>query len=232
MIHEPVPNPETGVIHGRFQVLHNDHRVYLLAGMALCRHLVVGITNPDPFLTRDEHADPKRSDPAANPLTYFERYVMVRSVLEEAGIESSRFSIVPFPINIPELYRYRSPRRLFFSPSTMIGEAEAGYFKSLGLMTHVLGEVSRDQKGSVPPICGAGWLGTTMEELVPSVAHLMKKWDIRPSQEYPATRMTLISRSSNLPFGSCNIPLPFSAFMVPVLPVILRTFGCTLSVRK
>jgi len=42
---------ETGVIHGRFQVLHNDHLKYLMEGMALCDHLVVGITNPDPILT-------------------------------------------------------------------------------------------------------------------------------------------------------------------------------------
>jgi nicotinamide-nucleotide adenylyltransferase len=39
---------ELGVIHGRFQVLHNDHLRYILAGKELCRHLVVGITNPDP----------------------------------------------------------------------------------------------------------------------------------------------------------------------------------------
>ena len=46
---------EVGVIvseHGRFQVLHNDHFKYLMAGKAQCRHLVVGITNPDPTLTR------------------------------------------------------------------------------------------------------------------------------------------------------------------------------------
>ena len=60
---------ETVVIHGRIQVLHNDHLKYLLAGKAHCRRLVVGITNPDPFLTRNENADPKRSDPLANPLT-------------------------------------------------------------------------------------------------------------------------------------------------------------------
>jgi len=52
---------EVGVIHGRFQVLHHDHLKYLLAGKELCRHLVVGITNPDPFTVREESADLKRS---------------------------------------------------------------------------------------------------------------------------------------------------------------------------
>jgi len=47
-----------GVIHGRFQVLHNEPLKYLLAGKALCKHLVVGITNPDPSLIKSEPADP------------------------------------------------------------------------------------------------------------------------------------------------------------------------------
>ncbi len=177
-----VPETETGVIHGRFQVLHNDHLVYLLAGMALCRHLVVGITNPDPLLTRDEHADPKRSDPAANPLTYYERYVMVRAVMEEAGIESSRFSVVPFPINLPELYRYYVPldALFFLSIYDEWGKRKLEYFTSLGLKIHVLREVSKDQKGlSATDIRRRMARNEPWQELVPpSVARLMKKWDI------------------------------------------------------
>jgi len=53
---------DTGAIHGRFQVLHNDHMKYLLAGKERCVHLVIGITNPDPILTRADPADPERSD--------------------------------------------------------------------------------------------------------------------------------------------------------------------------
>ena len=67
-----------GVIHGRFQVLHTDHLRYLLAGKERCQHLVVGITNPDPLLTREDPADPRRGTPLANPLTYFERYTLIR----------------------------------------------------------------------------------------------------------------------------------------------------------
>src|SRR5512135_911963 len=114
MTNGPVAIAETGVIHGRFQVLHHDHLAYLLAGMALCRHLVVGITNPDPLLTRDESADRNRGSISANPLTYFERYVMIRGALEEAGVGLSRFSIVPFPISIPELYRNYVPLDALF----------------------------------------------------------------------------------------------------------------------
>ena len=60
---------DVGVIHGRFQVLHNDHFEYLMAAKSRCRHMVVGITNPDPSLTRSDPADPQRSSPGANPLT-------------------------------------------------------------------------------------------------------------------------------------------------------------------
>ena len=182
MTNVQLPNAETGVIHGRFQVLHNDHLVYLLAGMALCRHLVVGITNPDPLLTRDEHADPKRSDPAANPLTYYERYVMVRAVLEEAQIESSRFSIVPFPINLPELYGYYVPldALFFLSIYDEWGKRKLEYFASLGLKTHVLRDVSKDQKGlSATDIRRRMARNEPWQELVPhSVARLMMRWDI------------------------------------------------------
>ncbi|MRR54351.1 MAG: nicotinate-nucleotide adenylyltransferase [Deltaproteobacteria bacterium] len=182
MTNEAMPLAETGVIHGRFQVLHNDHLAYLLAGAALCRHLVVGITNPDPFLTKEESADPKRSSPVANPLSYFERYLMVRAVLDEAGIESSRFSVVPFPINMPELYKYYVPLDALFFLSIYDdwGKRKLEYFTLLGLSTHVLREVSAAQKGlSASEIRRRMALDESWEELVPpAVVALMKKWNI------------------------------------------------------
>ena len=75
---------ETGVVHGRFQILHNDHIKYLMAGKSKCRHLIVGITNPDPTLTRKDTADPARSLSDANPFTYYERYQMVKTTTELA----------------------------------------------------------------------------------------------------------------------------------------------------
>ena len=182
MTNEQFPDAETGVIHGRFQVLHNDHLAYLLAGMALCRHLVVGITNPDPFLTREDSADPKRSCPAANPLTYFERYVMLRAVFEEAGIEPSRYSVVPFPVNMLELYKYYVPLDALFFLSIYDdwGKRKLAYFTSLGLATHVLRDVAPAQKGlSAADIRRRMARNEFWEGLVPpAVAKLMKKWDI------------------------------------------------------
>lgn len=181
-MNEPNPTAETGVIHGRFQVLHNDHLRYLLAGMARCRHLVVGITNPDPLLTQSETADPKRSSPGANPLTYFERYRMVRAALEEAGIDACNYSVVPFPINLPELYRHYVPLDALFFLSIYDdwGRRKLEYFTSLGLATCVLREVTTDQKGlSATDIRNRMVRNEPWRELVPpAVARLMQQWDI------------------------------------------------------
>lgn len=140
---------DLGVIHGRFQVLHNDHLRYLLAGKGRCGHLVVGITNPDPLLTRDDPADPHRSRPGANPLTYFERYVLVRSALTQEGVPHQEFSVVPFPINLPQLYRYYVPLDavFFLTIYDEWGRRKLEGFQSLGLRTEVLWVREPSEKG-------------------------------------------------------------------------------------
>jgi nicotinamide-nucleotide adenylyltransferase len=173
---------EVGVIHGRFQVLHNDHLRYLLAGKALCRHLVVGITNPDPWSTRSEAADPGRSDPLANPLTYYERYRMLQAVLQARGIGAVSLSIVPLPINLPERYRFYVPLNAVFFLSIYDdwGRRKRDYFQSLGLRIHVFREVSPEEKGiSAKTIRKAMVQGRPWTHLVPpETAALMKKWRI------------------------------------------------------
>mgnify|MGYP002650348910 CR=1 FL=1 len=57
---------ETGVIHGRFQVLHLKHMEYILAAKMRCRKLYIGITNPDSMHTRDSVNDINRSAKSAN----------------------------------------------------------------------------------------------------------------------------------------------------------------------
>jgi len=173
---------ETGVIHGRFQVLHNDHLKYLIAGKARCHHLVVGITNPDPTLTRDDPADPHRSLPTANPLSYFERYVMVQSALLEAGLGVVQFSLVPFPINFPELYRHYVPMdgTFFLTIYDEWGRKKMAHFEALGLKTEILWEKSPSEKGlRGVDIRRRMAAGEPWEHLVPSSTEgLMKKWGI------------------------------------------------------
>jgi len=140
---------ELGVIHGRFQVLHNDHLRYLLAGMKRCRHLVVGITNPEPQLTASDPAAPQRSRPEANPFTYYERFRMVDAALKGAGVEANRFSIVPFPINFPDRYGYYVPLEavFFLTIYDAWGEKKLQMFLEMGLRTDVLWRCTLEEKG-------------------------------------------------------------------------------------
>ena len=173
---------ETGVIHGRFQVLHHDHLKYLMAGKSKCRYLVVGITNPDPALTRDDPADPTRSNPDANPLTYYERYLMIQAVLMDAGLGVSDFSIVPFPINYTELYRYYVPMdgTFFLTIYDDWGRRKLEKFRSLGLKTDILWEKPPEQKGlRATDIRRLMAQGEPWEHLVPKgTERLMKEWDV------------------------------------------------------
>ena len=173
---------KTGFIHGRLQVLHNDHLKYLLAGKKQCRHLVVGITNPDPTLTRQDETDSSRSSEAANPLTYYERFVMVRAALVEAGLGMEEFSVVPFPVNFPELYRYYIPMNAVFYLTIYDewGEKKHAMFQAQGLKTEILWRRPKEKKGITATevrsriAAGEGW-----GHLVPqSVARLIREWNL------------------------------------------------------
>lgn len=174
---------ETGVIHGRFQLLHNDHLKYLLAGKNRCRHLVVGITNPDPTLTKTDSADSHRSAPGANPLTYWERYQMVRAALTENGLSWDEFSIVPLPINFPELYKYYVPldATFFLTIYDEWGEKKLEMFNALGLATEVLWRRPVTQKGlSATSVRRRIIADDAWQERVPaSVAQLVEQWGLR-----------------------------------------------------
>lgn len=173
---------DLGTIHGRFQILHNDHLKFLLAGKQLCKHLIVGITNPDPSLTKHHNSNPHRSQPIANPLTYYERYVMIKESLLEKGMAFSEFSIVPFPINVPELLKYYVPMDVVFFLSIYDdwGRQKKKYLESLGLKVHVLWEVPLEEKGlSGSDIRESMIKGEQWEHLLPSVVtKLVKKWNI------------------------------------------------------
>ena len=176
------PKYDIGVIHGRFQILHNDHIKYLMAGKILCNNLIVGITNPDPSLTRDSETNPHRSTPISNPLTYYERYIMVKAVLLEQGLRFSEFSIVPFPINIPELLKHYVPIDgvFFLTIYDDWGRQKKKTFESLELKIHVLWEVTLENKGlSSCDIRDAMIQGKEWEQFLPQcVAKLLKQWQI------------------------------------------------------
>lgn len=131
---------EVGVIHGRFQGLHFGHMEYLLEAKKRCSYLIIGITNPDPGLTKENVADLKRSKPEENPFTYYERLVMLRDAMIESGIERNEFEIVPFPINLPELIKYYVPMDALFFLTIYDdwGKHKLNTFKNLGVKTDLM----------------------------------------------------------------------------------------------
>ena len=97
-----------GMIHGRFQPFHCGHLEYLRLAAARSETLIVGITNPDPMQVAEEQTARHRHHDAANPYTYFERVCMIRAVLVDEGL-AERSVIVPFPVNLPERFRFYVP---------------------------------------------------------------------------------------------------------------------------
>ncbi len=173
---------DKGVVHGRFQIFHLDHLKYVMAASNRCEHLIVGITNPDPTLTRSDPADLNRSSPEANPLTYFERYIIIRAVLSESGLEERNFSVVPFPINFPELYSSYVPldAMFFLTIYDDWGRRKMEIFQSLRLRTSVLWERPPEQKGiRASEIRKRISTGKQWEEFVPkATSRLLKEMKI------------------------------------------------------
>ena len=173
---------ETGVVHGRFQPFHLDHLKYVLAAKEKCRNLVIGITNPDPTLTKANAADLYRSSSEANPLTYFERYSIIRAVLSDTGVDGAELSIVPFPINFPELYGFYVPLDAVFYLTIYDdwGRRKLNLFQSLGLRVEVLWDKPASQKGiSAKEVRKLMTNGEPWEQLVsPAAAAVIKAMGI------------------------------------------------------
>ncbi|HBA64264.1 MAG TPA: nicotinate-nucleotide adenylyltransferase [Lachnospiraceae bacterium] len=140
---------ETGVIHGRFQVLHLKHMEYLLAAKMRCKKLYVGISNPDDSFIRESESDRKRSTKPANPFTYFERMEMIRDALLDFGVKREEFDIIPFPISRPEYILQYAPKdaTYFMSICDAWGEEKEKILTGLGVKVEVLWRKTPEEKG-------------------------------------------------------------------------------------
>lgn len=172
-----------GFIHGRFQVLHNDHMKYLLAGKRLCDHLIVGITNPTPESIDEEASNPERSQPINNPLTFEERKAMILAAFEEAGIRDHEYSVVPFPICKPELIRKTAPAEAVYYLTIYDdwGREKERRLNELGLKTHIMWERPLSDKGiSGTDVRQAIRDNGVWQSMVPAaVAKLVEAWDLQ-----------------------------------------------------
>lgn len=138
-----------GVVHGRFQPLHNDHLKFILVAFERAELMYVGITNPDTSLTAADSADSNRSQLSANPCTYYERLEMVRLALIDAGISQERFRVVPFPINFPELLPSYCPAQsvFFHTIYDAWGDRKLELMQSAGLQVELLWKRPETEKG-------------------------------------------------------------------------------------
>lgn len=140
---------EIGVVHGRFQVMHLKHMEYILAAKMRCRKLFIGLTNPDSMHTKDSVHDINRSERSSNPLTYYERYEMIRGAMKEFNVPESEYDIVPFPINYPEYLLQYVPRDAVYYMGMYDEWDEEKYktLKDLGLDIEVLWKRAPEEKG-------------------------------------------------------------------------------------
>lgn len=137
-----------GVIHGRFQGLHLGHMEYLLAGAARCEHLLVGVTNYDPALEMPQALLELHRARSANPFTFYERMVMLRDSLTEAGVDRTRFDIVPFPVEYPAHIRNFAPPEAVYYMTIYDrwGEHKRQVLAGLGLRVEIMWVRSDNQR--------------------------------------------------------------------------------------
>lgn len=140
---------ETGVVHGRFQVMHLKHMEYILAAKMRCNKLYIGLTNPDHLHTKDSVHDINRSERSANPLTYFERYEMIRGAMREFNVPESEYDILPFPINYPEYILQYTPKDAVYYMGMFDEWDEEKYkaLKELGVEIDILWKREPEEKG-------------------------------------------------------------------------------------
>lgn len=159
-----------GVVHGRFQLLHNDHVKYIMAGMERCERLVIGICNPDEERTSFSDVDPHRSYKGSNPFSYYERYQMIKGTLLEMDVDPSRFDIVPFPIDFPKMIFNYAPvdAKYYLTIYDGWGIEKKKVFEELGCDVEVLRHVGIEEKGiSGTDVRRFILMGEEWESLVP-----------------------------------------------------------------
>lgn len=140
---------ETGVVNGRFQVLHLKHMEYLLAAKMRCRKLYIGLTNPDSTYVTETVNDENRSAKSANPLTYYERCQMIRGALREFNVPELEYEFIPFPINRPEYILQYAPKDAVYYMGLCDewDEEKLKILRSLGLETEILWRRTPEEKG-------------------------------------------------------------------------------------
>lgn len=141
---------KTGVVTGRFQVLHLKSMEYILAAKMRCEKLYIGIDCPDDRDIRDTVNDGRRAMKESNPFTYYERFEMIRDALLDFGVKREEFDIIPFPIDRPKyVLQYAPADAVFFlSITDAWGEEKLKMLNALEVETEVLWRKSPQDAGT------------------------------------------------------------------------------------
>ncbi|MEI6316173.1 MAG: adenylyltransferase/cytidyltransferase family protein [bacterium] len=140
-----------GLIHGRFQPLHNGHMKYLLAGFEHAEHIVIGICTPE--ICTNEFAE-QTGYPCTlrqNPYSYDERVAMIAASLCDAAIPSERFSFIPFPSDYKNISSLVSNDTVFFIGHTgALDSKKKEFLENLGYSTRIilLSDDTREESGA------------------------------------------------------------------------------------
>lgn len=138
-----------GIVHGRFQLLHNGHiNDVIVPAFERCEKLVIGLCNPEPELSAFDQANPHRSSEENNPFTFWERLRMFEDTLLEMGISRDRYEIVPFPINFPEKIKFYIPNEAphFMTFYDEWGKKKKEVLESLGYSVTVMKEMTLETR--------------------------------------------------------------------------------------
>lgn len=140
---------KTGIVYGRFQVLHLKHIEYILAAKMRCQKLYIGIAFPDDLYVSDEEGSSYRVKRSANPLTYIERYEMIRDSLLEFNVQREAFEIIPFPIDRPNYLAQYVPKEAvcYMSICDDWTAKNERMLRRLGIRTEVLWRREAGDKG-------------------------------------------------------------------------------------
>jgi nicotinamide-nucleotide adenylyltransferase len=115
-------------------------------------------------------------------MSYYERYIIIKTALLEHDFRIQEFSIVPLPVNFPDLYKYYVPldATFFLTIYDEWGEKKLSMFESMGLKTKILWRRPLSEKGlSSTQIRQYIVSEQPWEHLVPDAsARIMKKMDI------------------------------------------------------
>ncbi|MEI8574530.1 adenylyltransferase/cytidyltransferase family protein [Methylomonas sp. WH-1] len=170
-----------GCIHGRFQPFHYGHVNYFLEAVKIWPKLIIGLAAPTPVKNPIAGVEHRATD-FANPLTYTERMILIRSSLSEIGVNSNNVEFIPFPIDEPEKLEYILPKTIVCATTRLYqwNEEKIRRLEKYGYKPHVLeqcvkspfdGSTIREYIINDDPI----WK-TYMPEIA---AELIEEWKIR-----------------------------------------------------